>query len=88
MNNKKKITYVSYYIFNELNYNRYNIEFISKSLDVTIIDLSKTHDKYFQENNIKHHNPEKIIILDDYNDLAETLRKISPDYLVSLEPKT
>lgn len=85
--NRKKITYISYYTFDESKYNTYNIEFIGKSLDVTIIDVSKTHDKRFQQNNIKCHDPEKLFVLDNYNDLPATLKKISPDYLVSLEPK-
>ncbi len=87
MTNRKKITYVSYYTFDKFKYNRFNIEFICKSLDVTIIDVSKTHDKRFQQNNIKCHDPEKLFVLENYNDLPATLKKISPDYLVSLEPK-
>ena len=87
MDNQKKITYVSYYIFNDIKYRQFNIEYISKNLDVTIIDLSKSHDKSFNQNDIKCHNHKKLFILDSYKNLKKTLKKISPDYLVSLEPK-
>ncbi len=87
MDNQKKITYVSYYIFNDIKYRQFNIEYISKNLDVTIIDLSKSHDKSFNQNDIKCHNRKKLFILDSYKNLKTTLKNISPDYLVSLEPK-
>ena len=66
MDNQKKITYVSYYIFNDIKYRQFNIEYISKNLDVTIIDLSKSHDKSFNQNDIKCHNRKKLFILDSY----------------------
>ena len=83
----KKIAYVSYYTFNKIKYDRYGVEVLKKYLDVSIFDLSKMHQKYFEKNELPNFDLKRIFILDNLNDLKITLKKISPSYIILMGPQ-
>ena len=79
----KKITYISYYTFNKIKYDQFGLEYLKQFLDISIIDLSKSHKK---QKEIEGHKSRfnNMFVLENVKEIKQTLAKISPDYIVPM----
>ena len=82
----KKITYISYYTFNKIKYDQFGLEYLKQFLDISIIDLSKSHKK---QKEIEGHKSRfnNMFVLENVKEIKQTLAKISPDYIVPMGPE-